>query len=453
MDLFTKFLQCNREKQLKVNVFGDVMIDKYYVVDVNRISPEVPMPIMHSDHTPPVCRPGGAANVAYQLHNFNVDSNLFGFTDLNALHIINQHGLKGFFKPHPYTPEKYRFLHRAVQVNRWDLETQVNTDDTEQYFDQLLEYDSGKIDVAILSDYNKGFFTYDVKRRLIEKYKDILTIVDPKVGNIDEWKNCKIFKPNEKEAKALSGLDDCRQQAYFFKKRLDCEIVIITRGGNGVVGIDKNGYFEYQPPRKNIDVMSVIGAGDCFVSVLALALGHGFNALQAAEIAYQAGSIYVQNRHNRPIVPAELSTDGICHPLDLAKRDFKLAFTNGCFDLLHAGHIQTLQYAKDKADKLVVGVNSDASVKKLKGSTRPVVQLPDRLKVLTSLKMVDFVVSFDEDTPLQTIEMCRPDVLVKGGDYADKDIVGSDIVQEVYTASILEGISTSKIIGVLRDQC
>jgi D-beta-D-heptose 7-phosphate kinase/D-beta-D-heptose 1-phosphate adenosyltransferase len=300
-------------------------------------------------------------------------------------------------------------------------------------------------DVVIFSDYDKGFFASELPW-LLEKYHNAITIVDPKKGPLHKWRGCTIFKPNKKEAEDLTGKTKWREQAKHLQNELDCESVVITDGGKKVSGVYKDQFFCFKPDNQ-VEVESVIGAGDTFCVFLALAVGHGFTVPEAAEIAWTAGSVYVQNNLNRPIVPAELSSDGIVAPEDLVSRDFKLVFTNGCFDLIHEGHLQTLQFAREKGDKLVVALNSDDSVKRLKGDDRPVKSLSQRLAVVAALQMVDFVVSFEEDTPFEVIKKIKPDVLVKGADYKKEEIVGADIVPEVFTAPLIPDVSTTALIS------
>ena len=240
----------------------------------------------------------------------------------------------------------------------------------------------------------------------------------------------------------MTGKVEWKEQAKSLQSELECKAVVITFGGGKVCGIDGLELFTFNP-QTSVTVESVVGAGDCFAAFFAMAVGHGFTVPEAAEIAWNAGSNYVKHRRNEPITPAELSPSAIVHPDDLIDRNFKLVFANGCFDILHEGHIKTLEFAKSKGDKLVVAINSDASVKRLKGDNRPIKPLDQRMAVMAALKMVDFVVSFDEDTPLELIKKIKPDVLVKGSDYKDGEIVGAYIVPEVFRAPIIKGLSTS----------
>jgi len=300
-------------------------------------------------------------------------------------------------------------------------------------------------DVTILSDYDKGFFGSSINWASDITSKGVTTIVDPKNVNLDQWEGCRIFKPNAKEAYDLSGLTDPKDQSRFFQERLGCESVFITQSGGGVKGVWGSEYFEYVPSQ-TVSVKSSVGAGDCFVAFLAMAIGHGFEGRDAAEVAYEAGAIYVQRNLNRPITPAELTRTKIVHPQDLANRDYTLAFTNGCFDLIHSGHLQTLRFAAQKAQKLVVALNSDESVKRLKGPERPKKTLSERMQVMAALEMVDFVTYFEEDTPLECIKACQPNALIKGGEYGDGEIVGEDIVPETFRVPMVDGKSTTALL-------
>lgn len=457
MDLLKRFLQKNRERQLKIHCIGDAMIDEYYDVDVNRISPEFPMPIMWSSDDIPVRKPGGAANVISQLKHFNVDPMLICWANNQATEVFNNHGIicKSPFGMCCTLPIKKRFLHNGIQVVRHDIEPALCGLD-EHIIDfatssvRTIVDESPKPDVVILSDYGKGFFSSE-EYKILDFYQGTTSIVDPKHRPLTKWKGCSIFKPNSKEATELTGRKLWKEQAKHLQNELECESVVITCGGEKVAGVWRDEFFCYKPNR-SVTVESVIGAGDCFVAFLAMAVGHGFSVPEAAEIAWEAGANYVMNRKNRPVTPSELSPDGLVEPIDLQNRDFKLAFTNGCFDIIHEGHIKTLEFAKSKADKLVVALNSDESVRRLKGESRPIKTLDQRIAVMRALKAVDFVVSFDEDNPSAIIQAIGPDVLVKGADYKESEIVGADMVSEVYRAPLVKNVSTTKIIESLRDQ-
>lgn len=459
--ILKEFLKRNHQKKLEIHCVGDAIVDEYHKVKINRISPEHPVPVMVCQNEI-VSRPGGAANVAYQFRHLNVDTYLISFYDPSACDIFSWHGIKIWnfdCSDKAVLPVKRRYLDNGIQVApRHDFERHLcglTIEEIENLNRKIIRGISTCLpDVAILSDYNKGFFaensnadgifSNDDCHPILKNYRGIKTIVDPKAGRLSKWKGCTIFKPNAKEAFELSGLKNWKDQSSFFKQQLECEAVVITHGGERVVGIWKDEYFEYVP-NKEVSVESVIGAGDCFAAFFAAAIGHCFNPIESAEIAWNAGAVYVQQRMNRPIVPAELINDKIVEPEDLRNRDFKLVFTNGCFDILHKGHLETINFAKQQGDKLVVALNSDDSIKKYKNANRPIVPLEHRMAVIANLEAVDFVVSFNEETPLEIIEKISPDILVKGGDYKVEDIVGSNLAKTV-TAPFLPDVSTTKII-------
>jgi len=452
--LLKKFLKRSQQQRLNIHCLGDAMIDEYYDVKVNRISPEFPMPIMLSSSVDPVKRPGGAANVANQFRHFGVDSTLFCFYDEEAVTVFNEHGIdaKPFWVNGVLThlPVKRRFLDGNTQIIRHDVEVPL-CGYKEDHLDNINEQVKGSVsgtkpDVVVFSDYDKGFFS-SKNFCLSDLYPDVVTIVDPKRGPLSKWHGCRIFKPNAKEAMELSGGMTCwREQSRFFQRTLDCESVVITHGGEKVVGVWRDEFFDYRPHRP-VHVESVIGAGDCFAAVFAMAIGYGFSVAESSEIAWNAGAVYVQRGMNCPIIPAEISWDGIVEPEHLKNRDIKLVFTNGCFDVLHEGHLQLLRFAKAKGDRLVVAINTDESVRGLKGEGRPIKPLDQRMAVVAALDCVDFVVSFSEPTPLEVIKKIMPDVLVKGADYKPEDIVGADIVPELFRAPILDGLSTSNFLS------
>lgn len=455
MDNLTRqFLNKCHANKVIVHCVGDAMIDEYYEVKVNRISPEHPVPVMLCQNKI-IKKPGGVANVAYQFINTFAEVKLITFYDNDAMKIFYQNGLYPFYSGvEAKLPIKRRFVENGIQVApRLDIE-HVNCNLSKEYIDEYFQLIKNFIDkhqdpdVVILSDYNKGFFNSDFN--YVSLYPNSITIVDPKSKDLNKWKNCTIFKPNRKEAEELSGLFDWKEQCLFFVNLLNCKAVIITDAGNGIKGFYSGIFFEYAPDYCSDNVQSVIGAGDCFAAFLALASAQGFNPVDSAKIAYHAGLVYVKQKCNRPIVLAELASDKFVKPQDLIKRDFKLAFTNGCFDILHSGHLHMLKFAKTKGDKLVVALNSDKSIKRLKGNSRPINSLEERIKILSSVEYVDFIVCFDEDTPLELIKILKPDALIKGGDYNGNDIIGSDIVDEVYFSDYITDKSTTATINKLK---
>jgi D-beta-D-heptose 7-phosphate kinase/D-beta-D-heptose 1-phosphate adenosyltransferase len=446
-------LTANRNKRLRIYVCGDAMLDEYYDVKVPRISSEHPVPVLRSATQKAITKPGGAANVVYQMRHFNVNAELFSILDPLGVDTMVRHDISLrqtiCTSPHANIPIKRRFSENGIQVVRWDVEPDnygLSTKTLEEVESELLRRAPRGADVVILSDYDKGVF--QTPQEWIKKFSDTTTIVDPKRGPVEKWRGCTIFKPNAAEAKSLTGLDDWQDQCRHLYDKLGCRYVIITQSGDGVVCFDGEEFYEYRPSDR-ILVESSIGAGDCFVAFLAMSVGHGLPIQTAIQTAYEAGKLYVQRRLNRPVVPAEISSSKIVHPQDLSRRDFPLVFTNGCFDLLHPGHVKLLKEAKVMGGKLLVAVNSDASVKRLKGDNRPVMDQEARMLLLASMEVVDFVTVFDEDTPYEAIRACCPDILVKGGDYRPENVVGADLVQDVRIVPLVPGRSTTSLIRSL----
>lgn len=447
----------------RIAIIGDILIDAYYPVSVTRISPEHPIPVFHTPDEACSSLPGGAANVCHQFKNFNVETALFGFVNTHAINSLTPNVKSAVVwsvaDDTCQVPIKKRYYdkHKEFPMCRIDIETaNYGLGETihqwrEQVKKQFLGYlKTHKPHMVICSDYHKGLFDEELCGFIIRNCSShgIPTIVDPK-KNYKQWKGCTYFKLNENEAHSFIPNKDWHEIINELKQELQCQDVIITHGATGAG--------KYQAT-KTVDSRSVIGAGDCFAAVFALAITHGFTTDEATEIAWNAGAVYVQKTHNEPIYTHELLAHDdpiaakVINRSDLSKviagdRDNKYVFTNGCFDLMHIGHIETLRFAKSKGTKLIVGINSDASIKRLKGESRPLVTFADRAKVIASLEFVDYVVNFDEDTPYETLQILAPHVLVKGGDYTKDTIVGSDIIPELHIAPTVEGHSTTALIS------
>jgi D-beta-D-heptose 7-phosphate kinase/D-beta-D-heptose 1-phosphate adenosyltransferase len=454
MDIAQRFLKRQREKRLRVAVIGDIMLDEFYEGRVSRVSPEAPVPVFLTPTPRPTkVVPGGAANVALQLRNMNVEVVLFSIMDAEARAYCNNYGIKTEGPAtHTLSPRKRRFFDTQALL-RWDVE-----DDPEySYADQLKPLlktfaASGKFDVAILSDYAKGLFQPDFTKELLNlcRWKETLTVVDPKKQPISKWEGCTVFKPNASEATKFCDSTQPLAQAEELSKLLGSRVVI-TRGAEGPVIYDgteavrRTEIFAFNPVSASAAIYGYSGAGDCFAAIMSQAFGLGFNLTEACKIGYRAGAKYVLGDHNSPIHPLDLSDNKYVEPEDLANRDFKLVITNGCFDIIHVGHLHTFKFAKTKGDKLAVLINTDESVRGLKGPDRPINTLEHRKEMLAALDCVDYVVDFNEDSPYNTISKIKPDVLVKGGDYVVEQIRSAKLVPETYIAPLIEGVSTTKI--------
>ena len=437
----------------KISVVGDCIIDEYHYVNAEKVSPEFPIPILQSETDVPThIRPGGSANVCCQFLHFNKKINYFSLLDAEALSVINQYDFidaKGCVLIEDKIPRKKRFYQDVFPLCRIDIEKKINKktlwDSQEKLLKNIRNIQS---DICIFSDYNKGTFDNKKTEYLEAVGNNCIKIVDPKKQWANDWVGCDIFKPNYKEACEMSHTEDKQKQSKRLQMYTDARAVVITKGGDGVHGIIDGKYFEFKPESKTV-VNSVIGAGDCFVSYFAAAIAGDMSIEQSMEFAYKAASRYVQNSYNEPIHYLDVIDSKIIHPEMLANRNFKLSFTNGCFDILHVGHLHSLNFAKSKADKLVVALNSDQSIFKLNKSHPLINNFETRSKMLENLECVDYIVQFDEETPLEVIKKIKPDVLVKGQEYPKP--VGSDIVPEVYLCSKLDGFSTTEFIEKIKN--
>ena len=415
--------------------------------------------------------------MAAQLRNWNVEVELYGILGADTEKKFREE----FFlntascaiHQKVLNPIKKRFMSGDQQVGRVDQEREnyylsdrLLTELQHEIGDYLVHTDP---DVIILSDYAKGvfskgphFFPMDHWKR---QGKNVPIIVDPKKRPIEMWKGCTVYKPNEKEAAALSGSSvhaDPKFHANYFADKLGCESVGVTHGAGGVTGVRKGESLESAVPwtrggrsttltqPREVKVKSVVGAGDCFLAFLAMAMGLGFKASEASQIAFEAGAIYVTHRFNQPVSDKELlAGQGVDGKIVKAGDCWKGGiFTNGCFDVLHPGHLGLLKYAKSlcgQYDDLVVGINSDASVRRLKGEGRPIHSQHDRAKMLAALEYVDKVVIFEEDTPYELIKALNPKVVVKGGDYKREDVVGADLAHVVIYPTV-QGHSTTDVL-------
>jgi D-beta-D-heptose 7-phosphate kinase/D-beta-D-heptose 1-phosphate adenosyltransferase len=450
------FLDKFKKSNLKIAVFGDSIIDEYYNVDSTRISPEFPIPVnsTHSDQ-PSYTLPGGAGNVYRQFSNFdNINLEYFSLLDDDAKSCYEKNNIRTnnclvIPGPNGRIPRKKRFYNNQIPLFRWDVEKEnLGISNIELYQSELLKlFEKCQSDICIFSDYSKGVFNNNIN------YKFKNSIVDSK-KHLDKWIGCSIFKPNSSEALSLTLTTDHKDQCLFLKNKINCDNVLITDSYKGFYGIDqKNQFFEYES-KKEKQAVNVIGGGDCYAAYLTLAIQLGFDLYDSAEIAFNISYFYVTKNNNNNLnytdFYALLDNKNIDKEF-LKKRNYKLVFTNGCFDAgLTPGHIECLRFAKNQGDKVVVALNSDDSVKRLKGKNRPVLNLDERISIISSLEFVDFVISFEEDTPENLINEIKPDVIVKGGDYTPEQVVGNEI-SEIMICPYKKSMSTTEKLVIIND--
>lgn len=455
------FVNSQPEREYCVAVVGDAMIDQYYDVSVKGVSPEFPIPVMACADDKPIERPGGAANVAYQFSHFPYDARLISVLDDEARASIDRCGVDTSMSIQMCgrNPRKKRLYSSGFPLCRFDLEAPDYGLDPESMAsvsaDAWEALEAVDFNAVVFSDYGKGLLA-KVRNESLRRFP--ISIVDPKLGDIRRWRGCTIFKPNESEALRLSGQPTVSEAGLALVSMLDCNVVV-TRAGKGV-SVFRPGEPEafVGRPSSQAQVESVIGAGDCFVAFMTMALCRGYDICSAVAVAYEAGSMYVRNKHNQPLSAAHIrrSLDPCsCKLVEgdiqefFSNRDYRLVFTNGCFDFLHPGHVQSLRVAKSHGDRLVVAVNTDESVSRLKPG-RPLQNLHERIAMLAACEHVDYVVVFDEDSPEKVIRQIMPDAVAKGDEYAESSIVGSGIVPEIIRVPMLPNYSTTRLLDRIR---
>ncbi len=454
------------------------MLDRYWQGPTSRISPEAPVPVVkiQNDET----RAGGAGNVALNIATLGADTTLLGVTgdDQNSEHLQNilaASGVECGFLRHPEHPTitKLRIISRHQQLIRLDFEEAFHTTDLTVLYDQ---YDAQVSDfgVVILSDYGKGALTNP--QRLIQsaRQQNIPVLVDPKGTDFERYRGATLITPNLSEFEAVVG--PCPDnttlvaKARALLKRCDLQALLVTRSEKGMTLIERDQEPFHLPTRAR-EVFDVTGAGDTVISVLAASLAAQQTLRQSTVLANTAAGIVVgklgtatasteelrQELRQEQLSGAGIFDEETLYQLveDARQRGETLVMTNGCFDIIHPGHVQYLQEAKSLGDRLLVAVNTDASVARLKGPTRPINPVDHRMAVLAGLESVDWVVPFAEDTPERLIGRLLPDVLVKGGDYRIEDIAGGQCVQaeggQVIVLSFKDNCSTTAIVNRIQE--
>jgi D-beta-D-heptose 7-phosphate kinase/D-beta-D-heptose 1-phosphate adenosyltransferase len=460
-------------------VIGDVMLDRYLIGDVSRISPEAPVPVVHlkSQHD----RAGGAANVAANLALLGIKTHIIGcvgndgeatiLVDLIAKTGIDHSGI--IHSNQRPTIAKTRILSGHQQMMRLDQENNsaFTVAENAQLSEVISQQLSLKPAVVILSDYAKGLLSSEVCQQLISQCNalKIPVLVDPKGHDYSKYSHATALTPNKKEAAEACNTTthdpDLINKAAALKDKLDLQFFVVTRGDEGISLIDQHAHLL---PATAKQVFDVSGAGDTVIATLAAGLMHELSPLESLQLANVAAGVVVGKVGTVPItrddlieaLASEQSSEQAHKVCDLPqlqqkveswrKNKQKIVFTNGCFDLLHAGHVTYLEAAKKRGDKLILGLNTDRSVSALKGPTRPVVNENDRARVLAALESVDAVILFDEDTPLNLINTLKPDVIAKGSDYTADQVVGGREVEswggEIALIDLVAGRSTSNII-------
>jgi D-beta-D-heptose 7-phosphate kinase / D-beta-D-heptose 1-phosphate adenosyltransferase len=481
-----------RLDQAAVLCVGDIMLDRFVSGSVDRISPEAPIPVVRI--TRESASLGGVGNVAANVHSLGAKVMIAAAVgddpagaDIRAKTaslLGTDHGLVTC-TDRPST-QKTRYMARNQQLLRADIESTVPLQD--QARQQLLDLALEQVEQAtavVLSDYGKGVLDAETSRIIIEaaRKRSLPIIVDPMVRDFSRYRGSTVVSPNRKELWEATGMpsstdDEIEAACWSIIDTCGIDAVVATRSEEGLSVVSGTGAIQHMPTEAR-EIWDVSGAGDTVVATLAAAIGLDreqeldTRLVRAAAIANMAGGIVVGKvgtatcsrdelalalqQHSRTAARHE-KMSALPQALDqIAKwrrQGLRVGFTNGCFDILHPGHVSLMRQARAQCDKLILGLNSDDSVRRLKGPTRPVNSVEARADVLAALESVDMLIVFDDDTPIKLIEAIRPDVLTKGADYTVETVVGADIVMSyggrVHLAELTAGMSTTNTIQKLQ---
>lgn len=467
------------------------MIDINYNSEVKRKAPEADIPIYNILDINYIL--GGAANVAVNLKNLGVDieiisivgSDIYGKKIKNILNYKQiRHNL--FVDNERKTTQKNRIFYNNQLNVRYDIES--NHDISSNIEEDIIKYIKNKekkLDAIIISDYDKGLISETLCKNIIDysNANDILTFIDPKIKNYTKYQNCFLFKPNLNEAEIITGETNIDKIMTSLKEKIKCENILLTRGKEGMLLNNCNNKIQHE---NIINLIDVTGAGDIVMSVLVYSYLTNKDLKEASEIANYVGgksvsvignynvsiddiNEYYQLKNMQEKIKNSLNNDNTNtntninnkiiydHELNKIKsiidknKDKNIVFTNGCFDILHSAHIELLQFSKKQGDILVVGLNSDDSIKRLKGEQRPINNIEERSKILSLFDFVDYIIIFCDDTPLSILKTLKPNILIKGSDYKKEDIIGREYVNNIILFDYIKNKSSSIIINKIKN--
>lgn len=468
-----------KDKQPHILVIGDLMIDHYLWGSCERISPEAPVQVVTIEKETSIL--GGAGNVVHNLSALgaNIDVMSVVGDDKNAQELrtlLQALSLKNTYlytQTGRHTSKKSRIIASQQQVVRYDKEsTEDIPPDIQEKMLDTLAHTINTYDSILLSDYGKGVLTTTFTENIIAlaNKADVKVLVDPKGTDYSKYRGAYLLTPNKKEAMVASGISindtkSLQQAISMLHKTCQLCVSLITLSEDGIAIYDDTLRVF---PTVAREVYDVTGAGDTVLASLGFSLSVGYDIDNAVKFANLAAGVVVGKIGSATATLNEIieyesilnksTSDSHIKTLDevtllskeLKKRGKRIVFTNGCFDILHIGHVKYLEEAKSYGDVLIVGLNSDESVRRLKGDSRPVNTEDDRAYILASLEAVDYVVKFNDDTPYTLIKAVQPHILVKGGDYEGKEVIGQDIADELRLVQFIDGKSTTKTIEKIK---
>lgn len=442
------------------------MLDINYNSQVTRNAPEADIPIYNILDTNYIL--GGAGNVAHNLKNLGANVELVGLIGNDTYGTIIKNNLESkqiehkLFIDNRNTIQKNRiFLNNELNV-RFDIEDTYDISNVIE--NEVIYYVTNKenIHAIIISDYDKGFITEYLCQKVITyaNENNIPTFVDPKIKNFLKYKDCFLFKPNIVEAEKLTNCKNLDLIINSIKSSINCKHLLITRGKEGMILNSTTNKIEHD---SIINLIDVTGAGDIVLSVLVYIFLRGGDLLKACKVAnYVAGKSvgvignytisqndideYVDNDN----ITSKIIYDHEISKIEKISKHKNIVFTNGCFDILHSAHIKNLQFAKSNGDILVVGLNSDESIKRLKGPDRPINNISERSSILSLFDFIDYVIIFSDDTPFNIIKLLKPNILIKGSDYKKEDIVGAEFADKIILFDFISGKSSTNIINKIK---
>ena len=472
----------DNNNQPNILVIGDLMIDHYLWGKCERISPEAPVQVVDIQKETTVL--GGAGNVINNLKSLGANVTVLSVVGndevaLELKNMLSNVGATSFLleEENRKTSKKSRIMASHSQVVRYDNESKNDiSKESEQKLLERFGCEIDNYDVILFSDYGKGVLTDNLTQDLLDvaKIKNKKVLVDPKGNDYSKYSGAFLLTPNKKEAQEATNIkiEDENSLEAALKKLKDIanlEISLITLSEDGIAVLHDDKITK--KPTVAREVYDVTGAGDTVLASLGFAIALDNDIYSSIEFANLAAGVVVGKLGSATVTLDEIEEyktslnkstiemhiknaneiENIAKRLKLQGKN--IVFTNGCFDILHKGHVSYLDVAKSFGDVLILGLNSDSSVKRLKGENRPINNQDDRAYILSALESVDYVVIFDDETPYELIKKVQPDTLVKGGDYEGKVVVGSDIAKEVRLVEFIDGRSTTKTIGKIKGIC
>lgn len=474
--IFNDFLTRIKQNKKNILVIGDAMLDQYFFGSIDRISPEAPVPVFSVKEIEN--KLGGAANVVNNIINFGVKTSLISSVAKDKsgdilLELLKQKKISSniIFKKNDVTTTKIRSVVGSQQLLRQDFDAKLISL-TKLEESKIINKIDKNISVIILSDYGKGFLSPALCQKIISKAnkENIPVLVDPKGNDISKYKNAFAVTPNKKEALSFTNMVDGvphEKTLNKFRKENKIKNIIETNGENGINLYSDECHKKF-PAISPKQVFDVSGAGDSVISSIAASLHAGFNIESSLTLANIAAGTVISKIGTEPVSLDDLkdffvTKDGNyasnkifkldemkSKAVQLKKQGKTIGFTNGCFDILHSGHVSYLNEAKKNVDFLILGLNTDRSIKKIKGSSRPIVDQKNRAQVLSGLSSVDAIVFFNENTPIKLIKTIQPHFLIKGNDYKVEEVVGHKEVKKwsgkVMLIDLIPGQSSTNII-------